>query len=500
MVDLQVDDLRFSLEETNAFLKESHALDSAIPTSSDCSIGPRAGSPGCSSPRSPSTAASSARVFIQNFSGTDRDITDYLASDVLMRQPQALRDFLLKTAVLERMSADLCDHVTGLHNSADTLARIERGNLFLVALDEDRRWFRYHHLFADFLRSQLRRRGPELEAVQHRRAAAWFASNGAIGDAIHHALEAGDPAWAADKLEALALDMVKQSHVTRLQEWLRNRRLRSSWRPRLLLGEVWATFHISRPLEAARSLTQAKRALACNMATGRLSPAEQALLQAELRMLTVGVVSAANRPVMARRMAERWRAEMPADQPFLTGTLSNIYAFNSRIFSRTCQAHAQVQAGEHGQATSRRTRSSASSMPISSWLWPRRRRASSPAPPAFSSAPAARPAKRLVPAPMPRRWARSSSARSTTNGMDALAGAARPLRGSHEAVAEAATVVHEVTYRFCLARLEAAEGTDGRGAGPARRADPHGPDIRVSVEASRHWPMNAYGWCCIAAT
>ena len=456
MVDLRVADLRFSLEETTAFLNESHALD----LSDTDIIRLQHRTEGWVAGLQLASISLDRRVertrFIQNFSGTDRDITDYLASDVLMRQPQALRDFLLKTAVLERMSADLCDHVTGLHNSADTLARIERGNLFLVALDEDRRWFRYHHLFADFLRSQLRRRGPELEAVLHRRAAAWFASNGAIGDAIHHALQAGDPAWAADKLEALALDMVKQSHVTRLQEWLRKLppEVLAS-RPRLLLGEVWATFHISRPLEAARSLTQAKRALARNMATGRLSPAEQALLQAELRMLTVGVVSAANRPVMARRMAERWRAEMPADQPFLTGTLSNIYAFNSYLLADLPSAR---EASRRARASHEQAHSIFGIL-YADIILALAEKAEGKLASAASILERARGAAREALGPGSYAEALGEVFLGEIHyEWNDLAGAARLLRGSYEAVAEAATVVHEVTYRFCLARLEAAEG------------------------------------------
>jgi LuxR family transcriptional regulator, maltose regulon positive regulatory protein len=456
MVDLRDCDLRFSLEETTAFLNESHALD----LSHGDIIRLQHRTEGWVAALQLASISLDRRVertrFIQNFSGTDRDITDYLASDVLMRQPQALRDFLLKTSVLERMSADLCDHVAGLSNSAETLARIERGNLFLVALDEDRRWFRYHHLFADFLRSQLRRRGPGLEVELHRRAAAWFAASGAMGDAIHHALQAGDPAWAAEKLEALALDMVKQSHVTRLQEWLRKLPPEVvAARPRLLLSEVWATFHISRPLEAARALVQAKQALGHSMAAGRLSPAEQLLQQAELRMLTAGVVSAANRPGLARRMAARWRDDMPPDHPFLIGTLSNIYAFNSYLLADLPEAR---EASRRARASHEEARSIFGIL-YADIILALVEKAEGKLASAASILERARSAVReaLGPGSYAEALGEVFLGEIRYEWGD-LAGAARLLRGSYEAVGEAATVVHEVTYRFCLARLEAAEG------------------------------------------
>ena len=113
--------------------------------------------------------------FIAGFAGDDRYIVDYLAEEVLQRQPGQVRDFLLHTSVLERLNGTLCDAVTGQGGGKAMLETLDRGNLFLVALDDRRQWYRYHHLFADVLRARLTEASPELVDVLHRRASDWFA-------------------------------------------------------------------------------------------------------------------------------------------------------------------------------------------------------------------------------------------------------------------------------------------------------------------------------------
>src|SRR3954469_1911822 len=129
-------------------------------------------------------------AFIHAFAGDDRHIGEYL-HDVISEQPRPVREFLLRTAILERLCAPLCDAVTGGSDSAALLAEAYRSNLFLVALDDRGRWFRYHHLFRDLLREELARSEPELVAELHRRASVWHESNGDVDDAIFHATAGG---------------------------------------------------------------------------------------------------------------------------------------------------------------------------------------------------------------------------------------------------------------------------------------------------------------------
>src|SRR6266511_772292 len=136
-------------------------------------------------------------AFVASFSGSHRFVLDYLAEEVLERQPEPVRGFLLETSVLERLSGALCDAVTGRTDSQRLLEGIERANLFLVPLDAVRGWWRYHQLFADLLRARLQQQQPERVPQLHRAAAAWSEAHGLADDAVRHALAAGDAVWAA---------------------------------------------------------------------------------------------------------------------------------------------------------------------------------------------------------------------------------------------------------------------------------------------------------------
>ncbi len=127
--------------------------------------------------------------FIDNFTGSHRHIFHFLIEEVFTRQPEAVRDFLLQTSVLKRFSASLCRTVTGQEDSAELMAELERKNLFLIALDEEGLWYRYHPLFADLLLHQLKRKMPDQIDLLHERAARWFVEAGEPGEAIRHALE-----------------------------------------------------------------------------------------------------------------------------------------------------------------------------------------------------------------------------------------------------------------------------------------------------------------------
>jgi LuxR family maltose regulon positive regulatory protein len=158
--------------------------------------------------------------FVETFSGSNRHVLDFLAEEVLERQPEGVREFLLSTSVLERMSAPLCDALTGRNDGQQMLERLEHDNLFVIALDDERRWYRYHHLFADFLRSRLQREQPEGIRELHRRAAAWYERNGWISEAVRHALAAQEHDRAADLVEHVARKMWNRGEVMTLLGWL----------------------------------------------------------------------------------------------------------------------------------------------------------------------------------------------------------------------------------------------------------------------------------------
>jgi LuxR family maltose regulon positive regulatory protein len=133
-----------------------------------------------------------ADAVIASFHGDNRHVADYLVAEVLARQPEQIREFLLRTSVLDRLSGPLCDAVLDAETSTELLRELERSNLFLVPLDDRRAWYRYHHLFMQLLRLELGRCHPELVPVLHRRAAAWHQAAGNVDEAIHHASAAGE--------------------------------------------------------------------------------------------------------------------------------------------------------------------------------------------------------------------------------------------------------------------------------------------------------------------
>jgi LuxR family maltose regulon positive regulatory protein len=197
-------------------------------------------------------------AFVAGFSGSHRFVLDYLAEEVLDRQPEPLRAFLLETSILERLSGPLCDAVTGRADSQALLEQVERAHLFLVALDEVRGWWRYHHLFADLVRARLHQQRPDRVEGLHRAAAAWHDAHGLADEAIGHALAAGDATWAARLIERQLDARIQRWEGATMQRWLTAlppELVRS--RPRLSLAQAIIALisgdleAIEGPLEAA---------------------------------------------------------------------------------------------------------------------------------------------------------------------------------------------------------------------------------------------------------
>lgn len=131
-------------------------------------------------------------AFIERFTGADWHIVTYFGEEVLTSQPPRVREFLLLTSVLNRLCASLCNTLTGRADAAELISEIHRANLFLIPLDDDRRWFRYHHLFAELLRHELARTAPQQPSALHKCAAQWYADHGDVAEAIGHAIASGD--------------------------------------------------------------------------------------------------------------------------------------------------------------------------------------------------------------------------------------------------------------------------------------------------------------------
>ncbi len=181
--------------------------------------------------------------FIQSFAGNDRYIMDYLTEEVLERQSEGRRKFLLQTSILERLNSKLCAAVTGIDNCNEILAELENDHMFIVPLDNRREWYRYHHLFADLLGTQLELSHAPIINDLHNRASRWYAEHGYLNEAIRHALSAENYAQAAEMIEIHGMDIFHQGRISTLLNWFNALPEEETCKnPRRLLIYAWALF------------------------------------------------------------------------------------------------------------------------------------------------------------------------------------------------------------------------------------------------------------------
>jgi LuxR family transcriptional regulator, maltose regulon positive regulatory protein len=251
LAELRVTDLRFTPAEAVAFLNGVAGLDLAADDIEALEAKTEGWIAGLHLAALALQERSDRAGFVAMFTGRHRYVLDYLVDEVLHRQPEPLQTFLLQTSILDRLSGLLCDVVTGWTGSDAVLERLERANLFLVPLDEERSWYRYHHLFAEVLQSRLQQIHPSRVAELHARAAEWYERHGLVADAVRHALAAADFAYAVQLIEQTAETLMKQSETITLLNWLRALPadlLRTL--PRLSLFHAWALTSINQ-LDAA---------------------------------------------------------------------------------------------------------------------------------------------------------------------------------------------------------------------------------------------------------
>jgi LuxR family maltose regulon positive regulatory protein len=290
VTELRSDQLRFTAEEVAAFLNEAMGL----PLSAADIAALEARTEGWIAGLQLAALAMQERAdragFITAFAGSNRYIVDYLVDEVIARQPSDIQTFLLRTSILERMCGPLCDAVLriggwgsgdGDNNPAPNpqsrtpdpqaysqliLEQLEHVNLFVTPLDAERRWYRYHHLFAEVLRERLRRgAATSVVAALHRHASDWYAQNGSLTDAIQHALAAEAPDVAAQLIEAHGQSLIARGELLALTRWLRllpDTALRV--RPRLLILLAWLLPNTGALADVARYRAEAEALLADN--------------------------------------------------------------------------------------------------------------------------------------------------------------------------------------------------------------------------------------------
>ncbi len=222
LTELRTADLRFTTAETAVFLNQMMGLDLSAANIAALEARTEGWIAGLQlAALSMQGHQDNAADFITAFTGSHRFVLDYLVEEVLKQQPESVQRFLLQTAVLNQMSGSLCDALTGDNNGQEILESLERANLFLIPLDNERRWYRYHHLFAELLRQRLQQ-NIEAEDIAglHVRASQWYEANGQGLEAFHHAAAANDVERAARLIEGDGLPLFYQGEATPVRHWL----------------------------------------------------------------------------------------------------------------------------------------------------------------------------------------------------------------------------------------------------------------------------------------
>jgi LuxR family maltose regulon positive regulatory protein len=254
LTEIRQADLRFTLDEATQFLNQMMGLGLKAADVATLTSRTEGWITGLQMAAVSMRGTEDAAGFIRAFTGSDRHVLDYLVEEVLQRQPESVQTFLLRTSILERLSGPLCDAVTGREDGQETLEGLERANLFIVPLDNQRRWYRYHRLFADLLNRRLRRSERDRVNALHQRASEWYEWSGLMPAAIQHALSARDFDRAARLIEQAAEATLMRSEVTTLLNWIEalpDEQVRA--RPSLCIFHAWGLLLSSRPLDAVEA-------------------------------------------------------------------------------------------------------------------------------------------------------------------------------------------------------------------------------------------------------
>ena len=350
LTELRQSDLRFTRDEAGAFLNQAMDLQleaEQVSTLASRTEGWIAGLQmaalalrriAAGTPSQPAQVPRNVAAFIQAFTGSNRYILEYLVEEVLQRQPEGIQAFLLQTCILERICAPLCDAVleletrgpaatAGLEIGSEVaqspvpgipaatpqaiLEYLESSNLFIIPLDNERRWYRYHRLFAELLRRRLHQQvGEQGVASLHRGASAWFEGQGLAGEAIEHALCASDFERAANLIEQVARDTLMRSEVATFLRWVESLPDRvERAHPTLSLLHAWALLLSGRPLKKIEARLEEATRL---QDTADYPPGQVAPLRAFIAAFQ-------GRSLHAAELSRRALEQLPEDDLFMRG-------------------------------------------------------------------------------------------------------------------------------------------------------------------------------------
>jgi ATP/maltotriose-dependent transcriptional regulator MalT len=315
LIEIRGGDLRFDVAEAGAFLNDVAGLDLEPDEIARLHERTEGWAAGLQLAGLSLRGREDHRQFIDSFAGDDQHIVEYLGFELLDNQPSELREFMIQSSVLERLSGPLCAAVTGNRDSERLLQRLERENAFVIALDSRREWYRYHHLFAELLRHELARTRPELVVELHRRASGWYRDADAVHEAIEHATVAGDFGDAVELITTHWYEFLQRGRQETVATWIDKLPSETVLHdPNLCLTKAWLGVNTGRLDEVDRWIEAAGRAADERPEPKELPPLESgvASLRAIHRYMSgnVGAAVAAGRRALALERggaASPWR-------------------------------------------------------------------------------------------------------------------------------------------------------------------------------------------------
>jgi ATP/maltotriose-dependent transcriptional regulator MalT len=268
--------------------------------------------------------------FIAAFSGSYKDVAEFLTEDVFRRQDDETREFLLQTSILDRLCPSLCNAITDRNNSRHMLDNLESRSLFLFSLDDDREWYRYHNLFSDFLRKYLNTEKPNLANELHVRASEWFASQNFIDEAIQHALAGKDMERAARFLNQACDDLFYSGRLSTLAEWYKQIPEAHLHRyPRILLDQAWSVI-LEWRFALARRMLDDVHAILQEQETGGGSEIELGFLRSLLKHREMMFALFRDDMPHAERLCQEMLQDFPVTDPYLRGNLYTCLIYAQR--------------------------------------------------------------------------------------------------------------------------------------------------------------------------
>jgi LuxR family maltose regulon positive regulatory protein len=349
MTELRSDDLRFTSEEIIEFLNRIMLLNLSFDQIAALGARTEGWIAGLQLAAISLQNRDNPTEFIESFTGSHRFILDYLVDEVLSCQPEDVQSFLLDTSILKRFTGLLCDSLTGRHDGQEMLRQLEQANLFIVPLDNERRWYRYHRLFADLLHSRLHDLKPDRLPILHRRACDWFENENLLPEAIYHALTMQDFEIAARLIEKAAEMLRQRGETATLTGWM-NALPRDIWRshPALCIAYARALADTAQYKAVQALLEDARVGLESNP---DIADPELSSLRGRIAALAAYLEITGNRFDRAIELSERARQLLADDDmrwcSFVALNLAGAYRFTS---DWTAASQTYLEASDLSQA------------------------------------------------------------------------------------------------------------------------------------------------------